>query len=76
MATRKGGDASLVRIPYDTQIELYLLGATLISRPALLAVVDKLRVSTEKVIESLMQAGFRFVEAREERGFSVVVGQA
>lgn len=36
----------------------------------------KLRVSTEKVIESLMQAGFRFVEAREERGFSVVVGQA
>lgn len=43
MATRKGGDASLVRIPYDTQIELYLLGATLISRPALLSVVDKVR---------------------------------
>lgn len=36
----------------------------------------KLRVSTEKVIESLVQAGFRLVEAREERGFSVVVGQA
>ena len=36
----------------------------------------KLRVSTEKVIESLVRAGFRPVEAREERGFSVVVGQA
>ena len=36
----------------------------------------KLRVSTEKVIESLVRAGFRLVEAREERGFSVVVGQA
>ncbi|CAA9482016.1 MAG: hypothetical protein AVDCRST_MAG12-1566 [uncultured Rubrobacteraceae bacterium] len=36
----------------------------------------KLRVGTEEVIESLVRAGFRLVEAREERGFSVVVGQA
>lgn len=36
----------------------------------------KLRVSTEKVIESLTQTGFRLVEAREERGFSVIVGRA
>ncbi|HEV8044510.1 MAG TPA: methyltransferase domain-containing protein [Rubrobacter sp.] len=36
----------------------------------------KLRVGTERVVESLEQAGFRVVEAREDRGFSVVVGQA
>ncbi len=36
----------------------------------------KLRVSTERVVESLEQTGFRVVEAREDRGFSVVVGEA
>ena len=36
----------------------------------------KLRVGTEKVVVSLEQAGFRAVEAQEDRGFSVVVGRA
>lgn len=36
----------------------------------------KLRVGTERVVESLEQTGFRVVEAREDRGFSLVVGQA
>lgn len=36
----------------------------------------KLRVDTERVVESLEQTGFRAVEAREDRGFSVVVGRA
>ncbi len=36
----------------------------------------KLRVGTEKVVQSLERTGFRVVETREDRGFSVVVGQA
>ena len=36
----------------------------------------KLRVGTERVVESLEQTGFRVVEAREDRGFSVIVGEA
>ncbi len=35
----------------------------------------KLRVGTERVVESLERAGFRAVEAHEDRGFSVVVGR-
>ena len=36
----------------------------------------KLRIGTERVVESLENTGFRAVEAREERGFSLVVGRA
>ena len=35
----------------------------------------KLRVGTERVVESLEHVGFRAVETREDRGFSVVVGR-
>ena len=40
------------------------------------SVYKKLRVGTERVAESLEQTGFRVVEARNGRGFSVIVGQA
>ncbi len=36
----------------------------------------KLRVGTKRIVESLEQTGVRVVEARNGRGFSVVVGQA
>ncbi len=36
----------------------------------------KLRVGTKRIVESLEQTGVRVVEARDGRGFLVVVGQA
>jgi SAM-dependent methyltransferase len=36
----------------------------------------KLRVGIDRVVQTLKQTGFRIVETREIRGFSVVVGQA